>query len=356
MMNTMKYMSQIILLLVVIDISSILIVQSKATTTTTTTAMNNFRPIIGVVSEPISPEMSQELYNNNNNNDDDITTTTTTTTTKKATSYIAASYVKYLEMAGARVVPLIYNQPSDDIDTLLKGINGILFPGGGACLQSTNCPFFESASRMFKYAIQSNDNGNYFPVWGTCLGFQFLSVMGAGENQTVLSSGFDSEDLPLPLNFTSSVTNSKLFANAPTTVMTNLKTKPITMNAHHSGVTPKAGKNNKQFADFYTVLSTNNGRQGKEFISTIEAKKYPIYGTQYHPEKINFEWVIEKEPIPHTFDAVVASQYFANFFVNEARKSNIKLENENDYLIYNYNTNFTGKSGGYFTETYFFYD
>ena len=75
--------------------------------------------------------MSQELYNNNNDNDDD-TTTTTTTTTKKATSYIAASYVKYLEMAGARVVPLIYNQPSDDIDTLLKGINGILFPGGGA--------------------------------------------------------------------------------------------------------------------------------------------------------------------------------------------------------------------------------
>ena len=84
------------------------------------------------------------------------------------------------------------------------------------------------------------------------------------------------------------------------------------------------------------------------------SKKYPIYGTQYHPEKINFEWVVEKEPILHTIDAVVASQYFANF-VNEARKSNIKLENENDYLIYNY-TNFTGRSGGYFTETYFFYD
>ena len=220
---------------------------------------------------------------------------------------------------------------------------------------STNCPFFESASRMFKYAIQSNDNGNYFPVWGTCLGFQFLSVMGAGENQTVLSSGFDSEDLPLPLNFTSSVTNSKLFANAPTTVMTNLKTKPITMNAHHSGVTPKAGKNNKQFADFYTVLSTNNGRQKRIYLHDRSKKISNLWYT-ISSRKINFEWVVEKEPIPHTFDAVVASQYFANFFVNEARKSNIKLENENDYLIYNYITNFTGKSGGYFTETYFFYD
>ena len=50
----------------------------------------------------------------------------------------------------------------------------------------------------------------------------------------------------------------------------------------------------------------------------------------------------------------MASQYFANFFVNEARKSTQTLGNENDYLIYNYNTTFTGKAGGYFTETYFF--
>ena len=75
---------------------------------------------------------------------------------------------------------------------------------------------------------------------------------------------------------------------------------------------------------------------------------------QYHPEKIPFEWVVEKEPIPHSFDAVVASQYFANFFVSEARKSEKKLSNENDYLIYNYNASFTGKTGGYFTESYFF--
>ena len=299
----------------------------------------NYRPIIGVVSEPITPERYHgDMF---------------ASSPKKPTSYIAASYVKYLEMAGARVVPLIYDQASDDIDTLLKGINGILFPGGGASLQPDS-PFFQSASRMFQYAVAANDNGDHFPVWGTCLGFQFLSVMGAGENNTVLSSGFDSEDLPLPLNFTSAVGNSKLFKDAPSFVMDNLKTKAITMNAHHSGVTPEAGANNKKFNEFYTVLSTNNGRQGKRFISTIEAKKYPIYGTQYHPEKINFEWVVEKEPIPHSYDAVVASQYFANFFVNEARKSTQTLENENNYLIYNYNTNFTGKSGGYFTETYFF--
>ena len=56
------------------------------------------------------------------------------------------------------------------------------------------------------------------------------------------------------------------------------------MNAHHSGVTPQAAKNNAQYDDFYSVLSTNKGRQGREFVSTIESKKYPVYGTQFHAE------------------------------------------------------------------------
>lgn len=296
----------------------------------------NLRPIIGVVSEPISPEAA--LANGLDAN---------------RSSYIAASYVKYLEMAGARVVPLKYNAPTEELDGLLQGLNGILYPGGGASL-APDSPFYKAASHMFQFAISENDKGNYFPVWGTCLGFQFLSLMGAKGNHTVLTSGFDSEDLPLPLDFTGAAKASKLFSTAPSFVYDSLQTKPITMNAHHSGVTPQAAKNNAQYDDFYSVLSTNKGRQGREFVSTIESKKYPVYGTQYHPEKIPFEWVVEKEPIPHSFDAVVASQYFANFFVSEARKSSKTLQNENDYLIYNYNASFTGKAGGYFTESYFF--
>ena len=64
----------------------------------------NLRPIIGVVSEPISPEAA--LANGLDAN---------------RSSYIAASYVKYLEMAGARVVPLKYNAPTEELDGLLQG-------------------------------------------------------------------------------------------------------------------------------------------------------------------------------------------------------------------------------------------
>ena len=46
------------------------------------------------------------------------------------------------------------------------------------------------------------------------------------------------------------------------------------------------------------------------------AKKYPIYGTQWHPEKNVFEWTT-KEGINHSEHAVIITQTAANFFVSE---------------------------------------
>ncbi len=46
------------------------------------------------------------------------------------------------------------------------------------------------------------------------------------------------------------------------------------------------------------------------------AKKYPFYGVQWHPEKNGFEWN-RRESINHSWDAVMAMQKAANFFVNE---------------------------------------
>jgi gamma-glutamyl hydrolase len=113
---------------------------------------------------------------------------------------------------------------------------------------------------------------------------------------------------------------------------------------------------------FFNILSTNQDQTDPEltFISTIEAKNYPIYGVQWHPEKNQFEFVLNKKHsnTPHQYNAVIISQYMANFFVNESRKNDNRFPNilqESQALIYNYNPQYSGqKPDASFEQIYVF--
>lgn len=45
-------------------------------------------------------------------------------------SYIAASYIKFLESAGARAVPILYDAPPEEVERIFRSVNGFLIPGG----------------------------------------------------------------------------------------------------------------------------------------------------------------------------------------------------------------------------------
>ena len=73
----------------------------------------NHRPIIGILTQELGPIL-QKWYGD------------------KYTSYIGSAYIKYIEAAGARVVPVLINQPMEYYEIIFNSINGLLFPGGGA--------------------------------------------------------------------------------------------------------------------------------------------------------------------------------------------------------------------------------
>lgn len=103
-------------------------------------------------------------------------------------------------------------------------------------------------------------------------------------------------------------------------------------------------------------MSVNKDWDGMEFISSIEHKRYPFYGIQFHPEKNLYEWARNKN-ISHTAHAIFASKYFADFFVNEARKSKHSFQDatdEDNYVIYNFPASFTGLKGSAFEQCYMF--
>jgi gamma-glutamyl hydrolase len=253
------------------------------------------------------------------------------------------------------VVPINYYATEDELDKLFDSLSGFFFVGGGSM-------FPDSAQYIFDKTVAANDKGDFAPLWGTCMGFQWLLLSAAhGDLKLDPSDGtqMDAENISLPLVFTDKAADSKLLGTAaPTNIQSILQTQNVTMNNHHYGIYPQHFDETPAVMNFYDALSTNKDRQGVAFISTIEAKKYPIFGTQWHPEKNNFEFQeangIPLEAINHSPDAVLVSQYTANFFVNQARKSTHKFSNpqtEQQSLIYNYES---VKTTGSFVETYFF--
>ncbi|XP_028925103.1 gamma-glutamyl hydrolase [Ornithorhynchus anatinus] len=263
--------------------------------------------------------------------------------------YIAASYVKYLESAGARVVPISLTLSEEEYETLFQSINGVLFPGGSVDLQTSQ--YARVAKLLYNKALKANDQGDYFPVWGTCLGFEELTFLASGEKLLTLTN---THGLALPLNFTSAAKESRLFQNFPSDLLEAFASEPLTSNFHYWSVSTQNFTRNKGLHDFYKILTTNVHGQF-EFVSTMEAYAYPIYGVQWHPEKNAFEWK-NVTGIPHSPLAMRTAYYMADFLVNEARKSQHRFaseETELKALIYNYAPVFTGNISG-FQQCYFF--
>lgn len=267
-------------------------------------------------------------------------------------SYIAASYVKFIEGGGARVVPVWIGKDRRYYEDIMSKLNGILYPGGALSFTQPN-GYAEAGNYIYEIATKMNDNGNYFPLWGTCLGFELITYLSA--NRTEIRAECSSKSQSLPLNFKDDFKSSRMFKDAPDRVIKILRDEAVTSNFHTFCLTEK-NLTDYHIDSMWRVMSVNNDWNGFEFISSIEHRQYPFYAVQFHPEKNLYEWVRNKN-ISHTSSAVIASQYFAEFFVNEARKSDhhfMDSKDEDQYMIYNYQAQFSGAKGSAFEQTYLF--
>lgn len=77
--------------------------------------------------------------------------------------------------------------------------------------------------------------------------------------------------------------------------------------------------------DSFRILGTNIDRDGLEFISAMEHTKYPFYATQFHPEKLAWEWAPDRD-ILHSRKAIRVGQYFGNFFMSEGENATNQLK------------------------------
>jgi len=65
----------------------------------------------------------------------------------------------------------------------------LLLPGGSVEFSSSigTKGYADTANFLIKLAKQANDKGDYFPIWGACLGFEFL-IFHEANNKNILTA------------------------------------------------------------------------------------------------------------------------------------------------------------------------
>lgn len=55
----------------------------------------------------------------------------------------------------------------------------VLIPGGATYFNQSN-GYADAGQHIYEIAQQMNDAGDYFPIFGTCLGFELLIILASG--------------------------------------------------------------------------------------------------------------------------------------------------------------------------------
>ncbi len=217
------------------------------------------RPLIGIVSQSLGPD----ALGSKPTRDGGLA--------GPRNSYIAASYVKFIESAGARVVPILQDMPREEVERRFKAVNGILIPGGSQIL-SPGHPYYDMTKILLDMTIDANDEGTSFPLHGTCLGFEALAVAVTG-NYSILHD-FEAGDDPRPLVPGSDMGSSDFFASMPRVLRNALFSQPFAYENHVHGITYGDFIDNPKLAGFFDMLTMSVDKRGKYYISTMEAKRY----------------------------------------------------------------------------------
>lgn len=304
---------------------------------------SNDRPVIGVMVQPIvAKDVALQKF---------------------GSYYLPASYVHFLESAGARATPVFHNSSEADRQALFQQLSGLLIPGGHCGFHGTD--FGKATEHWLDMAAAANRAGDVFAVHGICQGFQQINQWAAGglSSKSVMTKT-DAEDLLLPLQAPQGAAwppaDSWLLQNATQDVLEALATMKTTVNLHHYGIStslysPGGALDNGVLRQ----VAINHDRVGKPFVSLVEGKQLPFTGSQYHPEKNAFEfggvWNADPDIVDvHSEVGIAASHWIAQRLVANARKCSHRWNGSEAFLLFRSFAPVPPHEGLDWEETYFF--
>ncbi|XP_068151383.1 gamma-glutamyl hydrolase A-like [Drosophila tropicalis] len=268
-------------------------------------------------------------------------------------SFIASSYVKHLEAAGALVVPIWIGRDRSYYEHMMNQLNGILLPGGAVFINNEDLirnpdltnECVQSAYHIFDVAEEMNRAGKYFPLWGTCLGFQLMIIRAAKS----IKVRTDCENIrrTLPVQLTKDFRQSQMLQQLPQYLADEMGRSSFACHNHKYCITNNELDHFKLSNDWH-VLATHSDANGKEFINLIEHRQWPMFGCQFHPERAAFEQLyasLDNWKFSHTRASIELAQSFGHIFVDACRRSISRFsspDHKSQHLIWNWQPVFSG--------------
>jgi gamma-glutamyl hydrolase len=207
---------------------------------------------------------------------------------KQAASYVDHEYVEWVQLSGASAVVVPFN--TDQLDQYLDSLHGMVFCGGAIENKKTHSAaqhdrYMEVFRTIFAYAVERQKAGNCFPLFGVCLGFQLLALMGADTrcNRPVDSLQNVAVHRTSPITFLGSA--SRMKRHFPAALRRQMQASACALHSHQYGFTLTDDLYVRHLAQYLTVVSVDQTDEGVDFVNLFEYKNCPFYGCQWHVER-----------------------------------------------------------------------
>jgi len=284
-------------------------------------------PVVGIITQPLEISLRED-------------------------EFIAASYVKFAESAGLRVMPIRYTSTEEELEEIFQKINGFLIPGGKTKLyqnitktiQSTNADgvtydevvvedielsqFAKTIAWFVKRAERAAEKGDYFPIFGICLGHEAI-LLASEPNYMTIQRLATNITYVTPLHVLTDAVRENprnMFYNVSEDLKETIQKERIFF-YHHKFGTPKDWFDKSVLSDQYTALSYGIDNNNRYFVTSFLHNELPIFGVQFHPEKNAFEWRTEANRGPN---AIAISNHLSNYFARLCWENNHEFKNKEE--------------------------
>jgi len=252
--------------------------------------------------------------------------------------------------------------PKEELSQLMTQLNGVFFCGGH-CNMSTKdlddpegismlAPYGETVKYIVDRAKEQTEMRNPFPMFGVCHGFQAMMVVSDLRNKILSALKTNHQYVSSLGKFKKSAEKSYFYGDLQQNLrdLVQKEEEKMVWYKHNFGITMSVYNESEILKKMFKVLSVHKDNIGTRFVSSYEGIDYPILGTQFHPEKHQYEWKIEAN---RSQEAIEFSSYLAKKFMAHCRKSkNVFPEEEFQRLsVHSYPTE---SDYGQFSQVYIF--